>query len=238
VLPRASLPSPDRRPDLGQRAEPRADPGAADRDGAGGGGVLAFRLRRAMAVDPHLAPRRRRDGEAVEVDAAGGANAMPDFLRLNPLGKLPVLELDDGSAIAESLAICRYLEAIHPQPPLMGKTPQASAHIEMWTLRMDHELSQPIALAFVHSSDFYRGRLEQVPEVALWARARALQTMTWLDGELAGRSHIAGEDYSLADIVAQCAFVLGKAVSLRIPAAQANLMRWFAEVSARPTARA
>ena len=176
--------------------------------------------------------------ERREVDAAGGANAMPDFLRLNPLGKLPVLELDDGSAIAESLAICRYLEAIHPQPPLMGKTPQASAHIEMWTLRMDHELSQPIALAFVHSSDFYRGRLEQVPEVALWARARALQTMTWLDGELAGRSHIAGEDYSLADIVAQCAFVLGKAVSLRIPAAQANLMRWFADVSARPTARA
>lgn len=176
--------------------------------------------------------------ERREVDAAGGANAMPDFLRLNPLGKLPVLELDDGSAIAESLAICRYLEAIHPQPPLMGKTPQASAHIEMWTLRMDHELSQPIALAFVHSSDFYRGRLEQVPEVALWARARALQTMTWLDSELAGRSHIAGEDYSLADIVAQCAFVLGKAVSLRIPAAQANLMRWFAEVSARPTARA
>lgn len=176
--------------------------------------------------------------ERREVDAAGGANAMPDFLRLNPLGKLPVLELDDGSAIAESLAICRYLEAIHPKPPLMGKTPQASAHIEMWTLRMDHELSQPIALAFVHSSDFYRGRLEQVPEVALWARARALQTMTWLDGELAGRSHIAGEDYSLADIVAQCAFVLGKAVSLRIPAAQANLMRWFADVSARPTARA
>ena len=176
--------------------------------------------------------------ERREVDAAGGANAMPDFLRLNPLGKLPVLELDDGSAIAESLAICRYLEAIHPKPPLMGKTPQASAHIEMWTLRMDHELSQPIALAFVHSSDFYRGRLEQVPEVALWARARALQTMAWLDGELAGRRHIAGDDYSLADIVAQCAFVLGKAVGLRIPAGQANLTRWFAEVSARPTARA
>ena len=176
--------------------------------------------------------------ERREVDAAGGANAMPDFLRLNPLGKLPVLELDDGGAIAESLAICRYLEAIHPQPSLMGKTPQASAHIEMWTLRMDHELSQPIALVFVHSSDFYRERVEQVPDVASWARGRTLQTMTWLDGELAGRSHIAGEDYSLADIVAQCAFVLGKAVGLRIPAAQANLTRWFAEVSARPTARA
>jgi glutathione S-transferase len=176
--------------------------------------------------------------ERREVDAAGGANAMPDFLRLNPLGKLPVLELDDGSAIAESLAICRYLEALHPNPPLMGRTPQAAAHIEMWTLRMDHELSQPIALAFVHSSDFYRGRVEQVPEVASWARNRAHQTMAWLDGELAGRSHIAGEDYTLADIVAQCACVLGKAVGLRIPPEMTQLSRWFAQVSARPTARA
>lgn len=176
--------------------------------------------------------------ERREVDAAGGANALPDFLRLNPLGKLPVLELDDGSAIAESLAICRYLEALHPQPPLMGQTPQVSAQIEMWTLRMDHELSQPIALAFVHSSDFYRGRVEQVPEVAGWARNRALQTMAWLDGELAERSHIAGDDYTLADIVAQCACVLGKAVGLRIPPEMTNLSRWFAQVFARPTARA
>ena len=176
--------------------------------------------------------------ERHEVDAAGGANAMPDFLRLNPLGKLPVLELDDGSAIAESLAICRYLEASHPQPPLMGTTPQASAHTEMWTLRMDHELSQPIALAFMHSGDFYRGRVEQVPEVASWARNRALQTMAWLDGELAERSHIAGDNYTLADIVAQCACVLGKAVGLRIPPEMTYLSRWFTQVSARPTARA
>jgi glutathione S-transferase len=176
--------------------------------------------------------------ERREVDAAGGANAMPAFLRLNPLGKLPVLELDDGSAIAESLAICRYLEALHPHPPLMGRTPQTAAHIEMWTLRIDHELSQPIALAFVHSSDFYRGRVEQVPEVAGWARNRALQTMAWLDDELAERSHIAGDDYTLADIVAQCACVLGKAVGLRIPPEKTHLSRWFTLVSARPTARA
>jgi len=176
--------------------------------------------------------------ERREVDVAGGANAMPDFLRLNPLGKLPVLELDDGSAIAESLAICRYLEALHPHPPLMGRTPQTAAHIEMWTLRIDHELSQPIALAFVHSSDFYRGRVEQVPEVAGWARNRALQTMAWLDDELAERSHIAGDDYTLADIVAQCACVLGKAVGLRIPPEKTHLSRWFTLVSARPTARA
>ena len=197
-------------------------------------------------LNPGMHPRRVRifiaekgiSIERREVDAAGGANATPDFLRLNPLGKLPVLELEDGSCIAESLAICRYLEALYPQPPLMGQTPQASAHTEMWTLRMDHELSQPIALAFVHSSDFYRGRVEQVPEVANWARGRALQTMAWLDGELAERSHIAGEDYTLADIVAQCACVLGKAVGLRIPPDMTHLSRWFTQVSARPTARA
>jgi glutathione S-transferase len=176
--------------------------------------------------------------ERREVDAAGGANATPDFLRLNPLGKLPVLELDDGTSIAESLVICRYLEALYPDPPLMGRTPREVADIEMWTLRMDHELSQMIALSFVHSSDFYRGRIEQIPEVASWARGRALQTMAWLDGELAERSHIAGDGYTLADIVAQCAFVLGKAVGLRIAPDMTNLSRWFTEVTARPTARA
>jgi glutathione S-transferase len=197
-------------------------------------------------LTPGMHPRRVRifiaekglSIERREVDAAGGANATPEFLRLNPLGKLPVLELDDGSVIAESLAICRYLEAMHPQPPLMGGTPETSAHIEMWTLRMDHELSQPIALVFLHSSDFYRGRVEQVPELASWSRGRALQTMGWLDRELSDRPYIAGQHYTLADIVAQCACVLGKAVGLRIPPEMTHLSRWFAEVSARPTARA
>jgi glutathione S-transferase len=197
-------------------------------------------------LTPGMHPRRVRiflaeKGVALErreVDAAGGANATPDFLRLNPLGRLPVLELDDGSAIAESLAICRYLEALHPQPPLMGRTPREAAQVEMWTLRMDHELSGPIADVFSHASEFYRGRIEQVPQVAAWARGRALHAMAWLDRELAGRAHVAGDDYTMADIVAQCALVLGKAVALRVPPEMPNLARWFAAVSARPTARA
>jgi glutathione S-transferase len=176
--------------------------------------------------------------ERREVDAAGGANTTLDFMGLNPLGKLPVLELDDGTAIAESLAICRYLEALNPDPPLMGRTPREAAAIEMWTLRMEYELSRPIAETFMHSSDFYRERIEQVPQVASWSRARALETMTWLDRELARRRHIAGEEYSMADIVAQCACILGKAVGLRIPPEMSHLSRWFAEVTARPTARA
>ena len=195
---------------------------------------------------PGMHPRRVRiflaekgvTVERREVDAAGGANATPEFLRMNPLGRLPVLELDDGGSIAESLAICRYLEALHPDPPLMGRTPREAAQVEMWTLRMDHELSRPIADVFAHTSEFYRGRIEQVPQVGEWARGRALHTMAWLDDELAGRAHVAGPDYTMADIVAQCALVLGKAVGLRVPPGMPNLARWFAAVSARPTARA
>lgn len=197
-------------------------------------------------LTPGMHPRRVRiflaeKGVAIErreVDAAAGANATPGFQKLNPLGKLPVLELDDGSTITVSLAICRYLESVHPEPPLMGRSPREAAQIDMWTLRMEYELSRPIAEVFLHTSAFYRSRVEQVPEVADWARGRALQTMAWLDRELADRAHIAGADYTMADIVAQCALVLGKAVGLRVPAEMPNLARWFAAVSARPTARA
>jgi len=197
-------------------------------------------------LNPGMHPRRVRiflaeKGISIDqrqVDAAGGANTTPEFLRLNPLGKLPVLELDDGSTITESLAICRYLEALHPEPALMGRTPRESASIEMWMLRMDSELARPIAQAFRHSSEFYRTRIKQVPEMAAWYRDYALGTMAWLDRELRERSHIAGAQYSMADIVAQCACVLGKAADLRIPAKMEHLSQWFTEVSARPTARA
>ncbi len=194
-------------------------------------GMHPRRVRIFLAEKGLSLPRR-------EVDAAGRANQTPEFLRLNPLGRLPVLELDDGSTVTESLAICRYLEALHPEPPLMGRTAREAAQVEMWTLRMEFELSRPIAEVFLHGSEFYRGRVEQVPEVAQHARSRALAAMAWLDGELAGREFIAGPAYSMADIVAQCALVLGKAVGLRVPPEMTHLARWFAAVSARPTARA
>ena len=173
-----------------------------------------------------------------EVDVVHHANAQPGFLRLNPLGTLPVLELDDGTTICESLAICRFLEALHPTPSLWGRTVKEMALIDMWTMRMELELSRPIAEAFRHAGEFYRGRIDQVPAVATHARGQALTTMQWLDRELAGRQHIADDGYSMADIVAQCAFVLGKATGLRIPTEMTHLSRWFAAVTARPTARA
>lgn len=194
-------------------------------------GMHPRRVRIFMAEKGISIPRR-------EVDALHRANAEPGFLRLNPLGRLPVLELDDGTAISESLAICRFLETLYPNPSLMGRTLRETALIDMWTLRMEFELSRPIAQVFLHTGEFYRDRIEQVPEVAAQARSHALATMQWLDSELAGRQHMADDVYSMADIVAQCAFVLGKAVGLRIPPEMAHLSRWFAAVTARPTARA
>ncbi|MFN7863662.1 MAG: glutathione S-transferase family protein [Curvibacter sp.] len=172
------------------------------------------------------------------VDSSKGENQLPEFLQLNPMGRLPVLQLDDGTALAESLAICRYLEALYPQPALFGEGAQQAAMVDMWTRRMEQQVSNTIADIFVHASEYYRTRLTQVPAYAEWSRVKIMSTLAWLDGELASRPFIAGQAYTMADIVAQCAFVLGKAVGIRIPSEQTNLTRWFAEVTARPTARA
>ena len=172
------------------------------------------------------------------VDTTAGEHTKPPFLALNPLGKLPVLQLDDGTVLTESLAICRYLESLHPAPPLFGSTALEQAQVEMWTRRMEWELSRPITDAFMHTGAYFRERITQHPAYGESARAQALLSMAWLDAALAGRDFIAGNRYTIADIVAQCALVLGKATGCRIPAELAHLSRWFAAVSARPTARA
>ena len=172
------------------------------------------------------------------VDSSKGENQLPEFLQLNPMGRLPVLQLHDGTALAESLAICRYLEALYPQPALFGEGAQQAAVVDMWTRRMEQQVSNTIVDIFLHASEYYRTRLTQVPAYAEWSRLKIMSTLAWLDGELASRTFIAGQAYTMADIVAQCAFVLGKAVGVRIPPDHVHLARWFADVTSRPTARA
>jgi glutathione S-transferase len=102
----------------------------------------------------------------VEVDMMKGENKSPDYLAKNPMGTMPLLELDDGTQLAESVAICRYIEELHPEPPLFGATPIERALIEMWNRRMELELLIPIIDNFVHSSAFYKERLSQVADIA------------------------------------------------------------------------
>ncbi len=174
----------------------------------------------------------------VDIDMMKDEHRTPDFLAINPLGTLPVLELDDGTILTESIAICRYFEALHPEPPLFGRTALEQAQVEMWDRRIELEFMRPISEAFRHGDDFWKDRLTQVPEYAEVARERVFENLSWLDDRLADREFIATDDYTVADISAQCGFLLGKNTGTPIPETCANVLRWFEAVTHRPTARA
>lgn len=174
----------------------------------------------------------------MEVDLSTGYNKTPEYLEKNILGLMPVLELDDGTTISESHAICRYLEEIHPEPPLMGGDARERAHVEMWNRRMEHYLLLPLVSAFVHSHPMWKGIREQVPEYAKVCQNQARAALKWLETSLDGRDYIALDDYSVADITAQCAVLMGKAVEVRPDENHPNINNWWARVSGRPSARA
>jgi glutathione S-transferase len=173
-----------------------------------------------------------------QIDLAKAENRQPAFLAKNPLGGVPVLELDDGTLIAESVAICRYFEGIHPEPPLMGTGPLDSAIVEMWQRRMELALFMMVAQAFRNTSEFFKGRIPQVPEFGEVCKAEAIKRLQWLDGELANRSFIAGERYTIADITAMVAVDFGRWVKIAIQPEHKNLARWYQAVSSRPSAKA
>ena len=175
----------------------------------------------------------------VPVNMMTGENQSEDYLAKNSLGKMPLLELDDGTCIAESAAICRYLEEMNPNPPLMGRNPLEKALVEMWHRRMELEFLIPMITIFLHTGEMWKDRVTQIPQVAETGILNVKERMEWLDRELDGKEFITGEDYTIADIAAQCAFVMGKAaLGLRIAEDQLNLSDWFTRVSSRPTARA
>jgi len=173
-----------------------------------------------------------------EVDIGKAVNRGEDFRKKNPLSTVPVLELDDGTFISESVAICRYFEEAHPQPPLFGADAKQRALVEMWNRRMEFNILQPIADAFRQRHDFFKGRIRQLAEYAEVQRLNAEDGLDWLDRELAARRYIAGDQFSIADITAVVAIDFGRVSKIAIKPDQLNLARWHTEVSARPSAKA
>lgn len=174
-----------------------------------------------------------------QVDIMKAVNRGEEFRKnVNPMGTLPVLELDDGTCIAETGAICRYFEEVQPDPPLLGVDAKDKAVVEMWNRRMELELFQPATLAFQQQHEFFKGRVPQVPEYAAVSKAKAEKTLAWLDGVLADREHIAGARFTVADIVALCAVDFGRVSKIKLQPDQKNLARWHEQVSARPSAKA
>jgi glutathione S-transferase len=173
--------------------------------------------------------------ELVPVDIARKEHRTEAFTRLNPAQRLPVLELDDGTALAETIAICRYLEALHPQPPLFGRDAKEQATIEMWNRRVELGLFASVAAIFRHSHPSMAELEDQVPE---WAEANRdqMDDHLWLiELQLAANPFICGEALTVADITAGIAIDFMKPSRVPLPEDFVHIRRWHGALSARPS---
>jgi len=175
----------------------------------------------------------------VHVDIMKREQKAPEFLEKNPIGSIPVLELDDGTCISESVAICRYFEELHPEPPLFGRTPVEKAQIEMWLRRVELNFMMPVGMVWIHGHPLTARLIKQIPEVADQNRKRAQIGYGLLNSQLADNTFIAGDDYSVVDAVllASLDFANGL-VGVPYDESLTHLKRWHDAVSARPSAEA
>ena len=161
------------------------------------------------------------------------------YTAINPMQRVPALVLDNGTVIAESIAICRYFEAVQPDPPLFGRGALETAMVEMWNRRAEFHLFLPVASVFQHLHPAMKVMVD--PQVAAWGEAnrpRVFDFLNFLDGELKDRPFVAGRGYSVADITALVAVDFMRVSKMAVPDDLANVRRWHAAVSARPSAAA
>jgi glutathione S-transferase len=161
------------------------------------------------------------------------------YTAINPMQRVPALVLDDGTVIAESIAICRYFEALHPDPPLFGRGALQSALVEMWNRRAELHLLFPVAMVFQHLHPAMKIMVD--PQVADWGEAnkpRVFDFLRFLDGELKDRPYVAGSAFTVADITALIAVDFMRVSKMAVPDDLANVRRWHGAVSARPSAKA
>jgi glutathione S-transferase len=176
------------------------------------------------------------DIDRIQIDINKLEQRSEAFTRINPMQRLPVLVLEDGTVIAETVAICRYLEEIHPEPPLMGVDAKDRALVEMWQRRIEFGFLMPVAFAFRHLHPA-AAHLEE-PQVTEWGavnQPRAREFMEFLDRELASRPFMAGNRFTIADISAVVGYQFLKPARIPYPEDLANLQRWYGEVSQRPS---
>lgn len=199
--------------------------------------------------DYQLAPNPRRvrvflaekgiEVPTVQVDILKQETKQPAYLAIAPNGLLPALELDDGTVILESVAICRYFEGIQPEPRLMGVDLLDAAVVEMWQRRIELELMLPMAMAFRNTHPLMAAAHRQFPDFGEAQRKVANKRLAMLDGDLADREFIAGERFSIADITALVSLqFFSQFADFQIAADQPNLKRWYDTVSSRPSAQA
>ena len=163
----------------------------------------------------------------------------PAFVAVNPMKQTPALEFDDGTILTESVAICRYFEELHPEPPLFGSDPLERATVEMWQRRMEFGLLGPVAAVFRHLHPAMA--VMEAPQVPAWGetnKPKVMEFLGLLDRHLAGSEFIAGPRFSIADITGLVGVDFMKPAKLAIPEEFGQVRRWYAAVAARPSASA
>lgn len=163
----------------------------------------------------------------------------PAYLAKNPRGQVPALEFDDGEVLTESIAIARWLDAEHPEPPLFGRDPRETARIEMWLRRVELALMPPLTAVWMHDHPFTAAVVvPQYQDYGASNRARYLDTLRWFDAQLGDRPHLAGDAFTIADIALLTTVDFGAWVGLPIPQECATLRAWHARAAARPSCAA
>jgi glutathione S-transferase len=199
--------------------------------------------------DTPLAPNPRRvrwfmaekgieDLEIVTLNLIQGEHKTPEYLAKTGLPNVPALELDDGTTITESIAICRYLESRYPEPNLFGRTPQETAVIEMWMRRAEMMVATPLMLGVRHTHPALAALEQQNPEIAEYNKAAGLRALKVLDRRLADHEWLAAERLTIADIVAFIGLDFGRMIKLAPPPELTNVARWAEAMRSRPAAKA
>jgi glutathione S-transferase len=174
----------------------------------------------------------------IDVDLLGAENRRAPYTDKNPGGQVPALVLDDGRVLGETVAIFEYLDEKHPKPPLVGTTPEERAETRQWQRRVELKITEHLYNGFRFSEGLalFQPRMRVLPEAADGLKATARDNLAWLDGLLAGRRWIAGDRFTIADIILYCALDFGRGVAQPFDPALKNVTAWFERVAARPSA--
>ena len=169
-----------------------------------------------------------------------GDNRKPDFLKVNPAGQLPALLLDDGSILTEITVICEYLDETQPGDPMMGNTPEARAHIRSWTRWADLNVCEPLAngFRFAEGLPMFESRMRCIPEASDGLKACVQDKLVWLDSQLGDRAFLAGDDYTLADILLSTFLTFGEQVGQPLNRDLKSLSAWYDRCASRSSATA
>ena len=186
--------------------------------------VRMFAAEKGIALDEVMLDLRQRDHKA------------PDHVVRNSLGQVPVLELDDGTTISETIAICRYLDAIQPAPPLFGTTPLEVAQTDMWIRRIEIQIGEPVKMFWRHAHPATAALIEQHQDFGRSNLANLDRAITWLDGELSdGRPFLTGQTFGVVDIAAVTIIDFAELITMQPIKERANVAAWHARMAARPS---